>query len=172
VTRHAGVAASDMWAEFRETFKPTAASDWPSNRFNASGLVRLCLAQGCHRQEHNIVTWTIDNTLIATQNASALTLGGNNIALGVSDVNNSTARHPSLVFTVFDNLVVTDVPPGDYTGDGRVDAADYLAWLKKSGSQVDYNTWRGNFGNTAPGAGSSTEATENAGVPNRQPCCK
>jgi hypothetical protein len=37
----------------------------------------------------------------------------NDFALGQSDVNASTTRHPSLVFNVFDNLVVTPVPePG------------------------------------------------------------
>jgi hypothetical protein len=41
---------------------------------------------------------------------SAITLGGNNIALGQSDVNSTTTRHPSLLFTVFDNLTVADVP--------------------------------------------------------------
>jgi hypothetical protein len=58
----------------------------------------------------NIVRWTIDNTVIATADISgAGTLGGNNIALGDSDVNTTTTRHPSLLFAVFDNLVVTDV---------------------------------------------------------------
>jgi hypothetical protein len=57
-----------------------------------------------------IVRWTIDNTVIATADISALgTLGGNNIALGDSDVNTTTTRHPSLLFSLFDNLVVTDV---------------------------------------------------------------
>ncbi len=57
----------------------------------------------------NDVTWDIDDTRIVTADVSALTLGGNNIALGQSDVNTSTTRHPSLLFTVFDNLEVTDI---------------------------------------------------------------
>ena len=56
----------------------------------------------------NIVSWRVDGQYIASYDASSLTLGGANIALGVSDVNTSTTRHPSLVFTVFDNLTVTD----------------------------------------------------------------
>src|SRR4051812_551779 len=59
---------------------------------------------------NNIVTWDVDDSRIATYDASALTLGGNNIALGQSDVNTSTTRHPVLLFTVFDNLVVSEVP--------------------------------------------------------------
>lgn len=62
------------------------------------------------------VTWAIDGTLIATVDASALSLGGANIALGQSDVNSSTARHPALAFTVFDNLTVESVVPEPATG--------------------------------------------------------
>jgi hypothetical protein len=35
---------------------------------------------------------------------------------------------------------------GDYNGDGRVDAADYIAWRKNGGAQQNYNTWRAHFG--------------------------
>jgi hypothetical protein len=63
-------------------------------------------------KDGNSVSWTIDDTAIATIDASGLgALGGNNIALGDSDVNASTTRHPSLLFSVYDNLVVTDVVP-------------------------------------------------------------
>jgi outer membrane autotransporter protein len=47
--------------------------------------------------------------------------------------------------------------PGDYNGDGKVDAADYVAWRMSpstfSGSPAGYNAWRANYGN--PAAGSS-----------------
>lgn len=83
-------------------------------------------------KNNNVVTWEIDDNLIATYDASALTLGGANIALGMSDVNTSTTRHPSLVFTLFDNLVVTDIPspfpPGDFNEDTFVNDADFAQW--------------------------------------------
>jgi fibronectin-binding autotransporter adhesin len=45
---------------------------------------------------------------------------------------------------------------GDYNGDGKVDAADYVMWRKNpggfGGDPAGYNTWRQNFG--LPGAGS------------------
>jgi autotransporter-associated beta strand protein len=48
--------------------------------------------------------------------------------------------------------------PGDYNADGKVDSADYVAWRKTPGNfggdPAGYNTWRTNFGNGAPGAGS------------------
>src|SRR5205085_11789827 len=48
----------------------------------------------------NIVSWNIDDTSIATIDISSLgALGGANIALGDSDVNSTTTRHPSLLFT-------------------------------------------------------------------------
>ncbi len=58
----------------------------------------------------NVASWSIDDQPISSADISALTLGGNNIALGQSDVNTSTTRHPSLLFTVFDNLTVESVP--------------------------------------------------------------
>jgi hypothetical protein len=55
----------------------------------------------------SFVKWAIDNTAIATIDITSLgALGGNNIALGDSDVNASTTRHPSLLFSVIDNLTV------------------------------------------------------------------
>jgi hypothetical protein len=56
----------------------------------------------------NTMYWQIDGSLIAQGDISAVTLGGNNIAFGVSDVNTSTTRHPSLLFTLIDNVQVTD----------------------------------------------------------------
>lgn len=45
---------------------------------------------------------------------------------------------------------------GDLNGDGKVDAADYVAWRKSNGSASSFNVWRANFGTTyAVGTGSS-----------------
>jgi serralysin len=42
---------------------------------------------------------------------------------------------------------------GDYNGDGKVDAADYVVWRKNGINGLQgYNDWRANFGSTAPGA--------------------
>lgn len=115
----------------------------------------------------NTVSWDINDNRIAQYDVSALTLGGNNIAIGVSDVNASTARHPALVFTVFDNLEVTDIAaglPGDFNASGNVDAADYVIWRDHLGDTNenalngngdgsnavdagDYTLWAANYGN-------------------------
>ncbi len=43
--------------------------------------------------------------------------------------------------------------PGDFNGDGVVDAADYVTWRKSGGSPEEYTEWRTNFGNTYSGSG-------------------
>jgi hypothetical protein len=53
--------------------------------------------------------------------------------------------------------------PGDYNQDGKVDAADYVAWRNDpaafGGDPAGYETWRANFGNmSAGGAGASVAA--------------
>src|SRR5262249_34146265 len=57
--------------------------------------------------------------------------------------------------------------PGDYSGDGKVDADDYILWRDghspTPGSSADYTTWRQHFGQTIPAAG--TVLSGNASVP-------
>jgi hypothetical protein len=68
----------------------------------------------------------------------------------------SWAFTPTFNFTAFAENPVAALPPdtltGDYTRDGRVDAADYVVWRKIDGSQQGYASWRQNFGASA-GAG-------------------
>jgi hypothetical protein len=56
--------------------------------------------------------------------------------------------------------------PGDYNGDGAIDAADYVVWRKNpgafGGNPGGYNSWRAHFGQTA-GSGLGTSAS--AAVP-------
>jgi hypothetical protein len=69
------------------------------------------------------------------------------------------AQHESALITGTGWLnVVGAGVTGDYNGDGRVDAADYVAWRQNpaahGGDPAGYNTWRANFG-TGSGSGSS-----------------
>jgi subtilisin family serine protease len=48
--------------------------------------------------------------------------------------------------------------PGDFNGDGSVNAADYVVWRKTDGSPEGYDEWRANFGNTL-GSGSASFTT-------------
>jgi hypothetical protein len=47
-------------------------------------------------------------------------------------------------------------PSGDFNSDGLVNAADYVQWRKTSGSQVEYDVWRTNFGRSFAGSASKT----------------
>ena len=68
----------------------------------------------------------------------------------------STVRTTNIV------TILTAALPGDYNGDGTVDAADYVVWRKNDGTQSGYDNWRANFGLTA---GSGSGASANAAVP-------
>ena len=61
--------------------------------------------------------------------------------------------------------------PGDWNGDGKVDAADYVKWRKdptgNGGNPAGYDTWRENFGRGISGSGSGTLA--NGSVPEPTP---
>jgi probable HAF family extracellular repeat protein len=59
--------------------------------------------------------------------------------------------------------LLTPVPalPGDFNGNGTVDAADYVVWRKGMGTiytQHDYNVWRAHFGAVSPGIGAGSGA--------------
>jgi hypothetical protein len=61
----------------------------------------------------NEVTFTIDGVLIATVDASTVTLGGDNILLNYYDINTTSSTDPnasSLLFGLIDNVRVTTVP--------------------------------------------------------------
>jgi hypothetical protein len=53
--------------------------------------------------------------------------------------------------------------PGDYNGNGTVDAADYVVWRDTAGTPEQYDAWRANFGRPTAAAATAVEAT--AAVP-------
>jgi autotransporter-associated beta strand protein len=59
--------------------------------------------------------------------------------------------------------------PGDFNGDGSVDAGDYVVWSKSpsvyGGSPAGYDLWRANFGLTSAGSGSGAHVGGSASVP-------
>jgi hypothetical protein len=61
------------------------------------------------------------------------------------------------------SIIVPVDLPGDFNGDGRVDAADYVVWRKSDGSQPGYDEWRTNFGRTT--AGASAGLSSSSAVP-------
>jgi hypothetical protein len=71
----------------------------------------------------------------------------------VTRADGSTVRTTNVV------TILTAALPGDYNGDGAVDASDYVVWRNNNGSQAHYNLWRANFGKTA-GSGAAISAIE------------
>ena len=71
------------------------------------------------------------------------------------DIDSDSVMPDSVVLSVMGSLPGL---PGDYSGNGVVDAADYVVWRKKNGTQEEYNTWRTNFGRTS-GAASLSDVT-------------
>lgn len=63
------------------------------------------------------------------------------------------------VFTELDAAALDDIGwdvvspavslPGDFNGDGRIDAIDYTVWRDDRGSTTDYNTWNAGYGSAA-----------------------
>jgi hypothetical protein len=50
--------------------------------------------------------------------------------------------------------------PGDYNGDGKVDAADYIVWRKTGGGNpAGYNTWRSKYGAGSGGGARDADVT-------------
>lgn len=65
------------------------------------------------------------------------------------------------LYAVSPALVVPQ--PGDFNGNGTVDAADYVVWRKNAGGASEYDLWREHFGTSVGGSGASQ--AENAAVP-------
>jgi len=98
----------------------------------------------------NFVTWQVDGLVLATVNITGMSLGGDNILFGHSDINSSSSADPNapdLLFTLIDNvsiLVPQDSPvtQGDWNGDGFSDQYDleqYIDCLNGPGSAPDYS---------------------------------
>ena len=61
------------------------------------------------------------------------------------DVNTYTFSISNLNYT--GDTQISEGTPGDYNGDGTVDAADYVVWRKNDiNGQQGYDDWRANFG--------------------------
>ena len=96
------------------------------------------------------------------ERVGTLVLGATTEPNGTYGAPGSGATHTVGLDDYFSGLGIITVGPaslaGDYNLDGKVDAADYVAWRMGNSPNPntigDYNTWRANFG-TGAGAGSS-----------------
>ena len=72
---------------------------------------------------------------------------------GITGGSTHVTRHDPPTF----DLIATSLD-GDFNGDGKVDAADYVVWRKSDGSQPGYNEWRTNFGRNSGSASGQVAA--------------
>jgi hypothetical protein len=68
-------------------------------------------------------------------------------------------------FMLDDVFAPTPVTPGDFNDDGAVDAADYVDWRKRGGSQADYDAWRANFGQGTADVGDTVDSLQSSVAP-------
>jgi hypothetical protein len=107
------------------------------------------------------------NPLVSFQHSDATYTSGV-IALLVYDSSSAASANHTPSAT-FDNYV-SDVTlqRGDYNYDGRVDAADYVAWRNGLGNtfvQSNYDVWRAHFGEGTPAVEGSTLTDPSSAVP-------
>ena len=76
-------------------------------------IAEMTAVMNSDRKNGNSVSYSLDGLLIATVDASTLTLGGENILFNQYDINpasSADANVRDLLFGLFDNIVVTQVP--------------------------------------------------------------
>jgi T5SS/PEP-CTERM-associated repeat protein/autotransporter-associated beta strand protein len=104
-----------------------------------------------------------------TDAIDSLFIDGVSQALGTYGAIGSGADFEMMLFSGSGLLQVTSLGvPGDFNDDGAVDAADYVVWRKRDGTQASYDIWRANFGNVLGVGGSLStpfDANSMAGIP-------
>ena len=106
------------------------------------------------------------NIALPSTTLQALRFTGTAAQLSTNNLAQYALTTGAAVFTNNANTSFTVVAPGDFNGDGEVNAADYVAWRKNDDSQARYDTWRAHFGETTGiGAGSAGVSPSHAAVP-------
>ncbi len=103
-----------------------------------------------------------------------------NLTLAQITSNAASTSDPNILGS-FEIVTIANPLPGDFSGDGAVDAADYVVWrnsLGQSGPNLaadgnrnnqidagDYDVWKSNFGNVFAGHGSGAGEQPSLAVP-------
>jgi hypothetical protein len=157
------------------TSKTATSADrqfYTGQTYNVNDTVFVVLKYAFDATNGDSASLFINPTPGAAEPAPQLTVStGTNLSLGTPAgiksffVRNNSVEPDTLLI---DELRIgdtwQDVTPaagagiaGDYNGDGKVDAADYIVWRSNpaahGGNPAGYDTWRANFGRP-PGAGS------------------
>ena len=113
------------------------------------------------------------NTNIGTFNQSDLPVHfGLGAALEIDELRIEwpDGSRQSLYNVAANQYLTVEYMPGDYDGNGAVDAGDYIVWRNGLGASYklsDYTVWRAHFGQSLPGSGNGT----NVAVPEPANVC-
>jgi hypothetical protein len=113
------------------------------------------------------------NTNIGTFNQSDLPVHfglGTAAEIDVLRIQWPDGSQQSLYNVAVDQYLSVQYLPGDYDGDGAVDAGDFVVWRKGLGTTYeasDYDVWLAHFGQALPGGGMAA----NAAVPEPASVC-
>ena len=154
----------------------------PANSYNVINTVELAL----NDQQGRDLALDANGNLFISRRTSQITMIANAAAnpAGIAD-NSDVLWYQSDTFSNFNGLDIGFAPgpglPGDYNGDGFVDAADYTVWRNNLGgdasaladgsrdpgnggviNQDDYVFWKNNYGTGGPGAGGLAAVPEPA----------
>ncbi|MEX2308381.1 MAG: hypothetical protein WD738_12340 [Pirellulales bacterium] len=161
---------------------------------NASSTLAIELAESAQGSQHDQLNVAGVATLAGELSVNLLdgftpAIGQSFTILTADDIDGTFSTEvlpslPNLALDVIYNvqsvvLTIVSALPGDYNGDGAVDAADYVVWRKNVGAatinnrdpsgmgpvgDADYNFWRAHFGNTI-GSGAGAAGSANPAVP-------
>lgn len=122
--------------------------------------------------QHDIDASTSPDTITPIPNApkSTYLVSGNLVTLSIPVEININNPGDLSQYISGQLVAIFEIPgglDGDYNGDGKVDAGDYVVWRKDpashGGSPAGYNTWRANFGAMA-GSGAVAAVPEPTGA--------
>jgi hypothetical protein len=145
------------------------------------------VGRGMYNGGHGDRAYGLIDEVRISSNAVALTdmlhfSGGQNLSIEVNTTTGAvTLKNPSSGAVTLDYYEITSeagalrkanwnsmddqniavAPPGDYSGNGVVDAADYTVWRDGLGTtyaQADYDVWADNYGASSAGSIGWTEA--------------
>ena len=145
-----GVFGQALEGETQSVFNANARSNLLLTVFATDGSTTLILADGAGAGQIE----TISDFTLATEGTYYVRVTGASINVQLYELQLSASALSSGL-------------PGDNNQDGTIDAADYVAWRKGQGTtftNVDYDMWRANFGQSISKASARASANTLAAV--------
>ncbi len=136
---------------------------------SADGRLKFANGQWNSLDDQNLGTWEQADNVSAFRvsefnptGQTSMPGGGTILSLGA--LVDATGTPLKAEDFTFEFSVVGGDLGGDYNGDGKVDAADYVVWRKNAGTPAEYNTWRTNFGSSGGGVGETLQGIVSIGT--------